>query len=1092
MRTFKSHMLTPSPLRRKSLARADSDTSFEGELGLETPIDADDIFSQSPYRHNAPLKSFDAHLRSVAGPSALGPNSVPFDHRGRLMDGAAADGNDNDDDNNNNDNNDDHVFLSTLATSAHAIKSTQRRPALRTRRSERPAAPPTLAAAAAAAAAGARLRTPKKHNQTRPHSTVEVSKRPQPTVASRRPLSNYQVRSNTRTPPPSIPSVPPLPALPLFQSTPARPEILRVATTGLKRKSADLSAASARTECVLTPLSVTKSSSGGGFDRLAPLPAPKFRVAHSHEETEGFLGRPGTMESLSLGEATQGGVVNERKIWNEEEEAVDVSPGGHVVKRRAKSRPVSWDLQQTCGTTVVRTTLLLSYLGQLLNTVRQLPYNRDESVDPLSPRAFPSSCDDTPSRSLSRTSSIASMSSPKHRKRLSYGSNVPSASVRGRKKTPSQLNPRHQASAQIARPMARIESSGSATMFFGPAIPHTSTPARPSMRNSLVLDTPPKSVPPKPLFSRLSTVARPGYSGGAPLRGYATSPAPSSSPVSRYAGADDDRMSIISDDDMDEQYRADLSMIANIDDEELAGMNEEDIFFASSSFNRSARGDERAATDADESFSWGSLPVHQPMATADVKQNMPSPRHKTARMLEKKYKPRDSGISLTDEEGDVDSRRLNAGRGFGRSGSVSILPPPAMVASTSANTATSSEDFEIISPPNMVSSGSATAWPTVVSSMSESTDGYQSLLSNVHVESEVDAFILRTLLHAQSPDATASCAAPAQKRPPGTPHKRARVSAVARQWHSAFANKVGFDYGGDDGDQSAGAKKKPRKSLPAAFPMLTQGRRKARKEELSDEGEETSPGARQGSKVRYGGLGLGRPTTATAATSSKSNNSWLLRRNSSGAFSAGSGGSGDGSGPATPTEGTGAGRLDHFLSQSLFSDLFLFLCSVAASATPDSIQHCVACTCPSRRRPVSCSDRIGIVDEHGDSVPTWHAILQDDGVGRAVRVEETSGTGVAACDGQCVRLSQSSGRRGGCCGRCDRGGGGDGAGGAVRARVCRDWGSRQRRVWQSDEGAPEGGRAGGTGCRVGGEKVEAVRGRASSVRLTLFWNIIII
>ncbi|TFY77602.1 hypothetical protein EWM64_g6410, partial [Hericium alpestre] len=103
----------------------------------------------------------------------------------------------------------------------------------------------------------------------------------------------------------------------------------------------------------------------------------------------------------------------------------------------------------------------------------------------------------------------------------------------------------------------------------------------------------------------------------------------------------------------------------------------------------------------------------------------------------------------------------------------------------------------------------------------------------------------------------------------------------------------------DFGEEAEGGKKKkPRQSLPAAFPTLSGAPAKKGTKRLgvgsqrgADEStDEDEPLERE----KYQGLGLGRPSAGKAG--------WLLRRSSSGAISASSGsGSGDGSYPATPT-----------------------------------------------------------------------------------------------------------------------------------------------------------------------------------------------
>ena len=97
----------------------------------------------------------------------------------------------------------------------------------------------------------------------------------------------------------------------------------------------------------MTPLSVTKAIGDSSFGRLAPLPAPKFRSERSSGETEGLL----RTESVTLARLR----IDKEEcdaILGEEEEAVDVSPGGHITKRRARSRPVSQDLMDSNGSHV--------------------------------------------------------------------------------------------------------------------------------------------------------------------------------------------------------------------------------------------------------------------------------------------------------------------------------------------------------------------------------------------------------------------------------------------------------------------------------------------------------------------------------------------------------------------------------------------------------------------------------------------------------------------------------------------------------------------------------------------------------------------
>jgi mitosis inhibitor protein kinase SWE1 len=94
----------------------------------------------------------------------------------------------------------------------------------------------------------------------------------------------------------------------------------------------------------MTPLCVTKAAGDGSLGRLAPLPAPKFRSERSSRETDGLLRtESATLARLRIDKEESDAILGE------EEEAVDVSPGGHITKRLARSRPVSQELIDSTG-----------------------------------------------------------------------------------------------------------------------------------------------------------------------------------------------------------------------------------------------------------------------------------------------------------------------------------------------------------------------------------------------------------------------------------------------------------------------------------------------------------------------------------------------------------------------------------------------------------------------------------------------------------------------------------------------------------------------------------------------------------------------
>ena len=137
----------------------------------------------------------------------------------------------------------------------------------------------------------------------------------------------------------------------------------------------------------LTPLKIGHFNEGSGFDRLAPLPAPKFiaRTPQSKAETDAYLKRQtATLTRLRLSDHTShddgdefartaydsgcemdadesagspflhkprvaaksGPLVLQPPAKGKEKEEVAeaISPGGHVTKRRARTRPLSAEL----------------------------------------------------------------------------------------------------------------------------------------------------------------------------------------------------------------------------------------------------------------------------------------------------------------------------------------------------------------------------------------------------------------------------------------------------------------------------------------------------------------------------------------------------------------------------------------------------------------------------------------------------------------------------------------------------------------------------------------------------------------------------
>ena len=434
--------------------------------------------------------------------------------------------------------------------------------------------------------------------------------------------------------------------------------------------------------------------------------------------------------------------------------------------------------------------------------------------------------------------------------------------------------------------------------------------------------TPPHSRP-QADFGRQGAVSRHSYAGpNSPLFSKAGEgdvcgnwmfPVTSSSPTSEFVPSREAEMGEISDEDESDFAPVEVD-IAAMDDE-----GAEDLFFSNSSFVHSRD------IDSDTSFGWDSTPIVSSLSV-NVMQSTPSPRSKVApgiSKLQKKYRPRDSGIALSEDESN--STGPNGAPEFvppaprhrytlGRSESVSLSMPRA---STSVSTLGSgSSDQELITP--IFGPSTSTGWPLLNSSSSTASS------LGVSDAGSVDAFILNTLMqaarlgeHAQLGGVDGS----GGMRPPDTPQKRIKTAAAfggARLWQSAVASKIGFDFGNDEDEDDnescakgqtdkAKAKTKrkkamPRKSLPAAFPLLSKANRSrgcAPSAEDSDEDFSQQGASPTERKALYDGLGLGRPSVSKAAGSG-----WLLRRSSSDAISNTTTGSGSMSGDGSPSGAT--------------------------------------------------------------------------------------------------------------------------------------------------------------------------------------------
>ncbi|KAJ8481685.1 hypothetical protein ONZ51_g5847 [Trametes cubensis] len=672
------------------------------------------------------------------------------------------------------------------------------------------------------------------------------------------------------------------------------PSLIPPPTAGAKRKPTPICTTPSRTRA-MTPLNVTSAVSSRShgdssallFDRLAPISAPRFcsRTPHSKAETELHLKKQAeTMTMLSIRDLDQSAdesgydsdpgakrtIENQERLFSvtpggsaaplssikpkanlklaakarppeletlareghtdDDEVAEAVSPGGHVTKRRARTRPVSAELLESVHNTPT------VFHNQTTATPR---INESKSASTV---AFPSTRN-MRTRTKSNSSTTSSESgSPRRRLHPSAGP-----------------IPRTRTQSHTSRTLNRLQSSSSATLFFGPAITHSSarvtrSSTKRGSRTSSVSNSPApiQFLRPDPPASaqRPKVLNRHSYAGSDPMPEWAwatRSPAATASSPPPATG----RKRLESDSSEDEA----------------------DLFFSSG--------------PADSSF-----------AISLQKGGTPSPKKKqkreTLEPLPKKFRPRDSGVVLDDSDEELDIPLDN---------STDFLTAAMPRASTSVSTmGSSSDDHELVTPGLAPSASSG--WPTVNIVNPDDDHVGSSLGTYAGMGRSVDAFILKTLAAGGSVS-TRGDAEP--KRVPGTPVKKVKtahlVGGVQRPWQSAVAHKIGFkDF--DDEPSGNGAKGKPRKSLPAAFPGL--GRMKdmktVRKErvpmgpptgEMDAEGDEAeSPTIRKDGK--YDGLGLGRPMSALPPFARPSGDGrvgrahWLMRRSSSGAFSSSS------------------------------------------------------------------------------------------------------------------------------------------------------------------------------------------------------------
>ncbi|OBZ68042.1 Mitosis inhibitor protein kinase wee1 [Grifola frondosa] len=614
------------------------------------------------------------------------------------------------------------------------------------------------------------------------------------------------------------------------------------ASAGTKRKPAPTCTTPLKNR-TMTPLVVTSATAQRqgdlnslGFDRLAPLSAPRFvtRTPQSKAETEMHLKRqardddnaeymrPGsrlfwaddsggnlvapiemTMVKGKVKASSVAKFPEPALLMGKAHDGVAelVSPGGHITKRRARSRPISVDLMESAQGTP---TMLFDQLV--------------EAATPCINESHSASSIVFPSLNIMRTRRMPNSPSP----------STDSGSPRRRSRLTPGTMPRTRTQSQSSRTLNRLTSMSSATLFFGPSIPSTN----------------PKTTSPLKKGTKL---------------GSGTS---RSSSKSRKAG-------LVPDSDMKRSKASDRHSYAGQDGSAAwTWANRRAPSPESSSpppplpLRRRHEPDDSDVDEADLFFNSGPLKTSFGRI---LKEGGPSPKKKqkreTVEPLPKKFRPRDSGVVL-DESDDEFNIHADDGTDY----VMAAMPR----ASTSVSTVNSELDDQALVTPGFAPS-MASGWPIVnVLDVDDETTPAS------HLGRSVDAFILRTLAGGAS---MAMKDSDEPKRVPGTP--------------SAVATKIGHHQLDEACGKGAKGKSRPRPSLPAAFPSLMKQKENRNQVKTSrgeidvdvDADDLESPSTRKES--RYDGLGLGRPTSG-AVDSKGAKPHWLMRRSSSGAFSSGS------------------------------------------------------------------------------------------------------------------------------------------------------------------------------------------------------------
>ncbi|KAL0068849.1 mitosis inhibitor protein kinase swe1 [Marasmius tenuissimus] len=630
----------------------------------------------------------------------------------------------------------------------------------------------------------------------------------------------------------------------------------------------------------LTPLNITSELSNRPgvqpMDRLAPLPLPTFNARTPQSKSADY--QRTSMNRLRITDLND----SDEDVHAAHDSGLDLGEDeeGDALFLGSDSPPNA--------KVTYRKPLRMKGRGKILK-------ESDEVAEAISPgghvtkrraRARPLSDELLESVRVPASAAKPTIAFPKHTRSSSSGSESSEMiSPVPRRRVSGLHSPQPSAAEALKRaPLARVDS---ATFFFGPPV-QSSPPAPPPRRTRVSTSVSSPNAAASPSISpshRPRMVNRHSFSGSgslsvwAEIQARAEALSPQSSPPGIPFGTEND----LTDED-------DHMMIDDIP--------------ANSSFNFS------------------------------VSETTPSPRRQSD-MISKKYKARDSGIALSDDDSSMDI--------FADPPAESSMPR----ASTSVSSLYSDGEDGLVTPGAGPRLGSG--WPEAVI-VTGGDDPYAFLSStSKNGQEDVDSFILRTL-------AAAAKAPVEEKKAPGTPVKKTKISYMsgARPWQSAVTHKVGLA----QREENLKKSKAPRKSLPAMFPSL--GRRGSSRSLLDSatDSEDDSDDSPSMGKDRYAGLGLGRPAfPAQVGKNGIARTRWLTRRTSSGAFSSGS------DSLSTPTRNQGYHPVQFSPSKNRFKP------SPARSASGSSSNSSLATlnspTTARRNLPINSNRASGRLSEGG-------------------------------------------------------------------------------------------------------------------------------